>query len=339
MNDSVQATSTGLIDQVACNFMTLKVGIGTWRGVSMNKSAAARAAEREGVDIQGHGRDSAARLYVNMLGSSQTHLKQVQALYTKVRTYVYDMTQSTASGDGGRQKRGDLLIPTVAVADVYAKLTSLQADAEAELEKFLTQYDMFVERAKGELKNWATEGREYPSVDEVRAAFYIEVSPPRPLSPVNVAQLRNANIPTKLAEKLAAQSVAEVNTQLEAAKTNTLQAATEHLTKVATQLRTGKRLHQSLIDNTKVHGQFLAELAKALGDPRIETVAEKIINEVANVKTTEQWKNSYWKKADARKAAESAVKVLSQTAQASTSSLPPTSSQQAPVEDMLPDLL
>jgi hypothetical protein len=322
-------TEQELLDQVANTFMTMRVSVGTWRGVIMNRDAAERAAINDGVSA-----DANARLYIDALGSHTSHLKAVIQKFTRVRTYVYDVTTSTASGADGRQRRGDLMLPTATVPDVLAKLQKLKREATDALDAFLVHYDQYALRAKAEVGPWLT--KSLPSADEVRRAFYIDVSAPKPLNVVNPEQLKRANIPADMAAKLSAQSVSEARAQLEAAKDNILEAATEHLDRVAKQLTDGKRLHDSLLEHAKVHAVFITDMAKALGDPRLEAIGTEFNTSVLNVRNMDQWRDPYSpRRREAAKAAAKVSRDIKTLASQPRQSLP---QAQPEGEVMLPDL-
>ena len=290
---------TGLIEQASNLFMTLQVGIGTWKGTILNREAAKAAAEAANVESR-----EAGRLYVDILGPHHSHLKAVIARFTAIRTYIYEVSQPLADGPG--QKRGDLLVPTSQVPTVLATLKRLKAEAFSELETFLAGYDIWAEDAKLRLGDWVA-GKHYPTPDEIRRRFYVEVRPPMPLQ---IADASKINLPAGLAEEIAAQSVNRVTRQLESAKQATVEAAEEHFARLVKQLTHGERLHQSLINAAKQHAVFLGELGTALGDPRLTLIADEVKAKVLNVSDTRQWREFGSRRDAAAKAASKVHKDL-----------------------------
>jgi hypothetical protein len=123
-----------------------------------------------------------------------------------------------------------------------------------------------------------------------------------------VADASRLNLPAKLADEIAQQSVNRVTKQLEGAKASAFEAAEQHFERMAKQLTHGQRLHGSLITAAKQHALFLKELGTALGDPRLNLIAAEVEDKVLNVRNTDAWKVSPHHKDEAAKAATKVLK-------------------------------
>ena len=300
---TIESTKQKILARAAANFMLTQVSISVWKGVSLNKSATAAAASSAGVSCA-----EAGRLYVDILGEHHRDLKVVTSAFAELRTYLYANTVPFAQAGSDGQRRGDLLIYTMRVPEVMARLTELKTTAVAALEAFLLEYDSYVSRAiSGPLGSWAAD--HYPSAEEVRGKFNATIETPRPMTVPDAAQM--SHLPASMAAEFAEQHAAGAIANLEGAKTAAIDAAAAHMKKVVTQLTDGKRLHDSLITLSTAHAHTLLELAEGTdNDPRLIELAEMVRKQVANVTCADSWAHSHTKKREAKAAAATAVKGL-----------------------------
>jgi len=298
----MKAHSNQFIDNAVKALSLLDVSIGRWTGVAKLNRAASKAARDVGAT------NSAARLYVDLLGKHHAKLKVVTASYAAIRTYLYDSTLPYAADTGG-QKRGPRLLPVVRVPEVYGKLSELAADAEEKLETFLKEYDRLrgiaISEDMGSWKKELKAEQKYPSVAEVRAKFRCVISPPRPI-PNNAEGIQQMGLPLGMAAGFADQHYAEVDNQLSHAKDAAIRQAQDHMKLVEDQLSgtsttvnkagvtvPAKRLHPSLITNSKRVAKMLRDMVEGYdNDPRLLSMADLIDDKVASVANVEVWKNS-----------------------------------------------
>lgn len=296
------AAKAAFLQRASNNFMLTQITISVWSGVAMNKSGAAKAARGAGAG------ESVGRLYVDMLGTHQRELKNVTARYAELRTYLYANTLPFSTAGEGQQRKGDRLVATLRVPEVLANLTKMAREASNALEAFLVDYDRFVSYAKAhDLGEWGA--LNYPSAAEVRSKFSAHIEPPRPLAIPDAAQM--SSLPADLAAEIAAQHSMQATRMLEGAKAAALEGALAHMEKVNTQLRDGKRLHQSLVDLAREHAQMLSDIATGTdNDPRLTELAKVIRAQVTNVNDVTRWNDRPDLREQAATAATVTVKAL-----------------------------
>jgi hypothetical protein len=285
----------------------LEVSIGRWTGVAKLNKGAAKAANDAGAN------NKAARLYVNLLGRHHDKLAKVNAAYAAIRTYLYENTLPYAtSGDG--QKRGPRILPVVRIPEVWTKLTELSAKAESELDEFLKEYDRLRGIAISEdMGSWSREirrGHKYPSISEVRSKFRCILEPPKPI-PNDAQGVQSLSLPLGMAADFASTHSDRMDAQLQQAKDAAVQQAKDQMETVAKQLKDGKRLHESLISNSKRVGRMLRDMVAGYdNDPRLIALADEIDKRIANIKSTDVWKTNQTKRDDSLEAATAVHKSL-----------------------------
>lgn len=305
---NIESTKQKILARAAANFMLTQVSISVWKGVKLNKGATAAAAAAAGVSCA-----EAGRLYVDILGEHHRDLKVVTAAFAELRTYLYANTVPFSQQGGDGQRRGDLLIYTMRVPEVMARLAELKSNALNLLDLFLQEYDTYVARAiNGPLSSWAAD--HYPSAEEVRGKFNATIETPRPMTVPDAAQM--SHLPATMAAEFAEQHAASAIANLEGAKAAAIDAAAAHMAKVVKQLTDGDRLHDSLVTLSSAHAHTLLELAEGTdNDPRLIELAELVRKQVANVNCADGWSHSRTKKSQARRAATTAVKGLTALSQ------------------------
>lgn len=287
-------------ENAANSFMAVSIGVGRWTGVAGLKDASSRAAEDAGAN------PASARLYVNLLGSHHALLADVNAAYAAIRTYYYAHTLPFTVTEGDGQSRGDRIIPVTHVPRVMAKLQELADTAQSKLDAFIPEYERLVRLAQSEdMGTWRSEARrKYPTADSVRAKFYAHISPPRPLASFDPERLKSMGLPLEMAEKIAEAGTSALNEQLEVARTAAMEQARQQMDRVAKQLTSGKRLHESLVTDSKRVAQLLRDMTEGYDrDPQIMALVKLIEDKVATVENTGQWKASETRRAESAKAA------------------------------------
>jgi hypothetical protein len=289
-------------DHAAGAFMQITVSLSTWAGVAQLKKGAAVAAN------DAHANPEAARMYVNVLGAQHSKLKAVRAAYAAIRTYLYANTLPFSKTEPGQQVRGPRLIPTCQVPVVWVRLQEMVQVAQDALDDFLPEYDRLVTIAQSyDLGDWRSEVI-HPSVDEVRRKFAAVVSTPKSIVP---REIETAMLPAAMAKEFAAANEQELADQLEVAKEAAMKQATDQMDVLVTQLRNGKRLHDSLISNSLRIGQMLRDITAGYdNDPRLIALADLIAEKVAHVPNAEEWNTYPHKRAESLRAAETVSKGL-----------------------------
>jgi hypothetical protein len=271
-----------MLKRAAYNFMTTQITVRKWAGVKLAKKASAKAAEDAGAK-QGCG-----RLNIDLLGSGQPRLKEVNSAYDAVRTYLTSETHGFENS--GKTAEGKRLINTNKVPAILAEAKRLTGEAEALLSTFLADYDLLVSDAKAnDLGNWNADAT-HPARDEIASKFEIILHTPEPLSIPDAASM--SGLPASTAAEYAAEHAAKAYRQLEFAKQATLKSAAAQLQRVVTQLESGQRLAATLISGTAEQADMLREIAAGTdNDPRLLELAEMMTTRVANVSSTDEWKD------------------------------------------------
>lgn len=302
------------VENAAGAFVSLSVEIKRWDGVAKLKDAARKAAS------DAHADPDSFRGYVNLLGTYHSHLKAVKSLYMKCYTYMYEKTLPF--------ERGEYLIPSVQMPRVLSDLNKLRDRADEEREKFITEYERFREIALAEdMGDWRDEVKDkYPTPEEIRSKFGVTVSPPRPVSALDMSKVR---LPVDVSAEVAAemertqqQSYDTLAAAFEHAKDAALESAEKAVNKVIDQVgqkeKTNKdgstytpRVHPSVLTNAKHAAEMLRDMVQGYdNDPRLIKLADKIEKEVANVKASTDWKASEEKADNAVAAAKIVAKGL-----------------------------
>jgi len=321
------------IETASNNFMLVQVTVRRWSGVQQLKQGSAKAAE------QANANPEAFRGYVNLLGSHHADLKQVSAKFAAIRTYLYENTLPFSDAGEGQQRRGDRLVAVANVPEVLSKLGELKSEAYDALDAFLPEYDRLRDLAlRFDMGEWKREVS-YPTCDEVRGMFAASLTPPQPIP---VCDMSGLNLPAGLAADIAARHEAALSTQLEGAKDAAIDGARDHMGNVEKQLTEGKRLHQSLIDNSKRHASLLRGMVQGYdNDPRVLQIADLIDEQIGSIGNIERVKNSATLRATAIRAAKTAHKTLGDVAKAPSTAqtVAPAASTVITGDSLLADLI
>lgn len=313
------------IDNAVKALVLIDLSSGMWEGVAKLKKGAAKAARDVNANPQ------VARLWVNLLGKHHRKLQEVRSAFIAVRTYLYANSLPYAIDTGG-QRRGSRLVPVVKVPEVYGKLVELQDEAQKQLEIFLKEYDRLRTIALSEdMGKWGSEltmERKYPEVALVRDKFYCTISPPRPI-PNDAEGIKKMGLPIGMAAGFAEAHYAAQQQQLEDARHDVVNKLTDEMKRVATQLTSGQRFHDTLIENS----QRLAGLLKTMtegydNDPRLIALADEIHAKIGNVTDTAVWKHNEKAREESLAAAEAVRKSLKAFSQGKT--MPKLAAEAAP---------
>lgn len=235
-------------------------------------------------------------LPINLFGPHHTDfLSQVVAPRNKLRTYVYEATLPFSVSEG--QKRGPRLIPVARVPEFLQTVAKLVKAAEDALAGFMRSYDLYCEAGcKAADHNVRVSGvraskyLKYPDAKAFRESFYISISPPRPLPAFDLE--RFGSLPADLAAQIADANNSVLAEQLEVAKVAAMEQAQAQMDTVVKQLRDGKRLHSSLITNSRAAARMLRDMVAGYdNDPRLLALADLIDQKIGSVADVEVWKN------------------------------------------------
>lgn len=318
------------IEQAANAFMLMQVSIGKAAPMKRSKQASQTAAEQCQVSS-----NVPVATHVGALASMTTDLKAVISKYNAVRTYLYEHSLPM-SDDSDGQRRGERLVPITKIPKVLADLAVLKAEAEKALTEFLPRYTTYFEaRQRSDLGT--IRDVDMPQPSELAGKFYIKVRDPEPLS---TPDLSNLNLPASLAAQLSERRTSALASQLEGAKQAAMSAARDHMDTIVTQLTSGSRLSQSLIDNAKHHAVMLRDMISGYdNDPRVTALADLIDEKVVSAGTTERLKNSESLKQSAVRAAKTVSKGLGDIAKAPAPAVVAAPAAIVTGDSMLADLL
>jgi len=264
------------IQQASNAFLTIQVSISKWSGVSQLKQAASKAASAAGAS------EANTRMYFNMLGQHHSDLKQVNAMYSAVRTYLYANTLPFSQAEGEQQQRGDRLIAVSRVPDVVHQLGVLVDAANSAADSFVAEYERMVAASiahdVGEFKSEIN----YPTADQVRSKFAARISAPQT---INVADMsRFGSLPVAMANEINASNNRKLEAQLQCAKDAAIKEAEDLAERVANQMRSGKRFHDSLKSEAKRVASLLRDMVQGYdNDPRLLAMADLIDEQIGTI--------------------------------------------------------
>lgn len=305
----ITASQSNLVATAAHNFMLLQVSIGKCDPMKLSRQASNSAANA--CEVSGA---VPVRTRVGALGQHTEELKKkVLSRYNAVRTYLYENTLPLHAGPG--QTRGDRIVAVALLPQVLSRLQILKTEAIHELEEFVADYTSYYNLKKSsDLGN--VRDVEMMTPERVRAAFYIDVSPPAPIPQVDLSGL---NLPAQLAQEIADRHASTIARQLECAREAAIEGARDHLRIVANQLDSGTRLHQSLIDNAKRHADLLEGIVSGYdNDPRLKSLISDIRKTIVAAKTITAIKNNSTLRIKAKETAKRAADALDKIAKAPT---------------------
>ena len=318
---------------IANNYMVLDISIG--RADPMKHSAVASDAAAAECKVDG---TVPVRTRVGALGRLTTDIKQVNSKFASVRTWLYENTLPFTDCEEGQQKRGKRIVPVSRVPEVLAKLAELKGDAFASLDGFMPDYRQYYGA-----HNRADLGRvsdvDMPDPDVLAGKYRITIGAPEPLPVFNVDTLA---LPAGLAADIAQRHHDRLSKQLDGAKQAAIEGAQKHMDVCEKQLTSGKRLHQSLLDNAKRHARLLRDMVEGYdNDPRVLEVADLIDQRIGSIADIQWMKSNGTKRGQAIRAASTASKALAAIAKAPSTATPaaPAASNVIVGDSLLADLI
>lgn len=246
------------------------------------------------------------------------------------RTYMYNYTLS--------YERGARLVMVTRVPEVLAAIQENVALVKAGLNEFMPRYEAYYNSTNGRA-DMGDSQITLPTPDKVRASAYITVGVPQPIQPCDLTGL---SLPAGLAADIAERTNAKHAAAAEAAKNAGMQDLIKELDKVAKQLTTGKRIHQSVLDNARTASRKVREFTEGYdNDPRVLAIADLIDDRIASIPNIEQVKNSATLREQAVRAAEAGSKTLAEVVKSPSTATPaaPAASNVIVGDSLLADLI
>ncbi len=248
---------------------------------------------------------------IKLFGPHQDDFKKACiAPGAKLRNFIYDNTFE--------YQKPARLVPVLRVPTLFPEMEEQARLANESLEAFMPHYEAYCEAGrKAADHNVAKAGIKishllrYPTADEFKAAFQIEISEPEEVGPTDMARF---DLPAGLASKYAAQGLARFEDRMEEVKTVAIKAARDAMARCETQL--GKPdgiLYQTLVDEARRTAQMLLDMNAGFEtDTGLKTVSEPILEKVAQHADVEVLRNSATDRKAALRAATAVNKKLGQ---------------------------
>jgi|TARA_R110002012_G_scaffold279239_1_gene467170 hypothetical protein len=228
------------------------------------------------------------------------------------RTYTYSSTLAFI--------RAHRIVTTIRTPEHLARYAEFRHALTNGIDEFMPQYEVYYKSTNG-VADMGNSQISIPHPDAVREKAYINIGVPQQIRP---ADLDGMNLPAGLAADIAARTDAHIIKQAEAAKTGAVEELMKAVDNVEKQLTSGKRLHDSLIENAKNASRNLREFTDSFDhDVRLIRACEIVDERIAS-SSLEQVRNSETLRAQAVRAATTASESLKKVASA-----PPISSAPA----------
>ena len=246
------------------------------------------------------------------------------------RSYMY--------GHTGAYERGERIVMIPRIPEVLCAIQEKTAKVYAGRDEFLPRYEAYYKSTNGRADMGDSQIK-LPTPDEVSASIYIKVGVPRPIQPCDLTGLA---LPAGLAAEIAERTNAKHAAAAEAAKDAMMRDLIKELDKIAKQLTTGKRIHQSVLDNARLASRKVREFTEGYdNDPRVLEVAEIIDQRISSIPNIEQVKNSATLREQAVRAAEAGSKSLAQVVKSTSTATPvaPAASNVIVGDSLLADLI
>ena len=277
------------------------------------------------------GKDVPSGATVGALGSMTSLAKDlVNKPLGANRTYMYNHTLS--------YERGARLVMVTRVPEVLTAIQENVARVKAGLDEFMPRYEAYYNSTNGRA-DMGNSQITLPTPDKVRTSAYITVGVPQPIQPCDLTGL---SLPAGLAADIAERTNAKHAAAAEAAKNAGMQDLIKELDKVAKQLTTGKRIHQSVLDNARTASRKVREFTEGYdNDPRVLAIADLIDDRIASIPNIEQVKNSATLREQAVRAAEAGSKTLAEVVRSPSTATPvaPAASNVIVGDSLLADLI
>jgi hypothetical protein len=165
--DGSTITNTDMIQAVREAALLADVTISVWSGERSDRKLMDQLKQQNGAT------GNVGRVVKNMLAGADSKLEAVRSAYNALRTKHYAITLPWVSDPHAARQRGPRLLPHLLFSNYLGELGMLKRAAEALLDDFLAEYPSLIVQARANLGGMADTN--YPSVDEVRAAFRIHI--------------------------------------------------------------------------------------------------------------------------------------------------------------------
>ena len=277
------------------------------------------------------GKDVPSGATVGALGSMTSLAKElVNKPLGANRTYMYNHT--------GAYERGERIVMIPRIPEVLCAIQENTAKVMAGRDEFMPRYEAYYNSTNGRADMGDSQIK-LPTPAQVSESIYIRVGVPRPIQPCDLTGLA---LPAGLAAEIAERTNAKHAAAAESAKDAMMRDLIKELDKVAKQLTTGKRVHQSVLDNARLANRKAREFTEGYdNDPRVLAIADLIDDRIASIPNIEQVKNSATLREQAVRAAEAGSKTLTEVVKGESTATPaaPAASNVIVGDSLLADLI
>ena len=273
MNDN---TTTTVADALASNYMLADLLVRIWSGRKTDRNATTELLASK------HAAGDAAVVVKKLFAGNDTELKEVQSLYTSVRTWFYANTLTLGSKL--------YAVSTIEAMGFLTEFAELKRAADTTRDDFVDNaYDAALANAQTSLGD-LYDVSHYPTKDQVRGMFGAELDV-RPLPAVS--DFDRLSIPSKLAGGLKDLYERNANSQAETAISDVQERLIAELDRMSTQLsKVAKGEKTRLYKSLKTNMERLVSMARGispLDNGRLAEIANHIEarllqNEVADYK-------------------------------------------------------
>tara|TARA_R110000824_G_scaffold9733_2_gene43128 strand:+ start:112 stop:1110 length:999 start_codon:yes stop_codon:yes gene_type:complete len=274
------------INERACkNLMTIQVNISTEYGLKPLIAAVKKLAKSTRIPAE-H-----ARLLriIARLTPYQKPIDFVKSQQSLLRTYLYTHTMSLSQKQDGQQQKGERVTTVTEIPEIYNALRDLEFSANEAAKNLAPIWDGMREDILREVRDLEIDVSDIlVSGVELSRRFITSVGTPKC---IHSSKMSGMSLPSTMADKWAKESEQQLTTMLEGAKNQALKDGLTHMDLIVTQLSTGKRLSQSLIDHAQTHSKKMRGMVEAYdNDARVLFLCDEIDKHISN-KTTDVWKD------------------------------------------------
>ena len=166
--DTLNVSHADLTEAVRSTALLADLTISLWSGERTDRKISAKLKE------DAHAVGNTGRYIKNLLAGCDAELKGVRAAYAQARALHYQLTLPWVSNPHAERNTGARLLPNMLFHRYVSEMGGLQRIAKTQLDAFLAEYPALVQQAQANLAGLA-DPADYPTVDEVRACFRIDI--------------------------------------------------------------------------------------------------------------------------------------------------------------------
>lgn len=157
-----------LTDAVRSTALLADLRVSLWTGERTDKKISAKLKE------DAHAVGNTGRYIKNLLAGCDTELRATQAAYIAARKLHHQLTLPWVNNPHAERNTGARLLPNLLFHRYVQEMGVLQRSAKQKLDAFLAEYPALIQQAQANLAGLA-DPADYPSADEVRNAFKIDI--------------------------------------------------------------------------------------------------------------------------------------------------------------------